>query len=46
MDIQRVTAEQAKELIKKLSEEIKEYNIAYYQANLPIYQFYLFGTQS
>jgi DNA ligase (NAD+) len=35
MDIQRVTAEQAKELIKKLSEEIKEYNIAYYQENSP-----------
>jgi DNA ligase (NAD+) len=35
MDIQRVTAEQAKELIKKLSEEIKDYNIAYYQENSP-----------
>ena len=35
MDIQRVTAEQAKELIKNLSEEIKQYNIAYYQENSP-----------
>ena len=35
MDIQRITQEQARELIKKLSQEIKEYNIAYYQENAP-----------
>ena len=35
MDIQKVTKEQARELIKKLSQEIKEYNIAYYQENAP-----------
>ena len=35
MDIQRITQEQARELIKKLSQEIKEYNIAYYQENSP-----------
>ncbi len=36
MDIQKVmTKEQARELIKKLSKEIKKYNIAYYQENAP-----------
>lgn len=35
MDIQKLSKEQAKELIKKLSREIKEYNIAYYQDNAP-----------